>query len=59
MHDFRVSIRLGMMIFMVSRMKQNIWKDFISMKQDMESFGLRLKISYGKVKDEMRLDDVI
>ena len=28
MHDFGVYIRLGMMIFIVSRVKQNIWKCF-------------------------------
>ena len=26
---------------------------FLSMEQDLESFGLKLKIGYGKVKDEM------
>ena len=39
MHKFGVSLRLGMMIFMVSRVKQS----FRSMKQDLESFWLRLK----------------
>ena len=44
MHEFGVSLRLGNMVFMVSRVKQNIWKSFIIMEQDLESFGLRLKI---------------
>ena len=43
MHKFGVSLRLRMMVCMVSRVKQNIWKGFRSMKQDLESFGLRLK----------------
>ena len=43
MHDFRVSLRLGMMLFMVSRVKKSIWKCFRSMEQDLESFGLKLK----------------
>ena len=42
MHDFGVSLRLGMMVFMVSRVKQGFWKGFKGMKQDLESFGLRL-----------------
>ena len=28
MHDFGVYIRLGMMIFMISRVKQSKWKGF-------------------------------
>ena len=54
MHDFGVSLRLEMMVFMVSRMKQSIWKKFRSMEQNLESFGLRLKIGNGKVKVKMR-----
>ena len=42
MHDFGVSLRLGMMVFMVSRVKQGFWKGFKGMEQDLESFGLRL-----------------
>ena len=44
MHEFGVSLRLRMMVCMVSRVKQSIWKGFRSMKQDLERFGLRLKI---------------
>ena len=44
MHEFGVSLRLGKMVSMVSRMKQSIWKGFRSMELDLESFGLRLKI---------------
>ena len=40
MHDFGVSLMLGMMFCMVSRVKQNIWKGFRSMELDLESFGL-------------------
>ena len=43
MHEFGVSLKLGMMIFIVFRVKQNIWKCFRNMEQDLESFGLRLK----------------
>ena len=32
-----------MMVFMVSRVKQSIWKGFRSMEQDLESFGLWLE----------------
>ena len=32
-----------MMVFVVSRVKQSIWKIFRSMELDLESFGLRLK----------------
>ena len=44
MHDFEIYIRLGMMVFMVFRMKQSIQKGFIIMEQNLESFWLRLKI---------------
>ena len=40
MYEFGASQMLGVMIFLVSRMKQSIWKGFRSMKQDLESFGL-------------------
>ena len=48
MHELGISLRLGMMVFMVFRIKQGFWKE-----QDYESFGLRLKIGYGKVKEKM------
>ena len=50
MHDFGVSLRLRMMVFMVFRVKQSIWKCFRSMKQDLESFVLMLKNWLWKVK---------
>ena len=31
------------MVFMVSRVKQSVWKGFRSMEQDLESFGLWLE----------------
>ena len=31
------------MVFMVYRVKQSIWKGFLIMEQDLESFGLWLK----------------
>ena len=31
-----VSLRLGIVIFMVSRVKQSIWKGFRSMELDLE-----------------------
>ena len=40
MHDFRAYIRLGMVFFMVSRVKKSIWKGFLIMEQDLESFGV-------------------
>ena len=44
MHDFGVYIRLEMMIFMISRVKQSKWKVFffffLIMEQDLESFGV-------------------
>ena len=43
-----------MMVFIVPRVKQSIWKGFLSMELDLESFGLRLKkMGYGKVKEKM------
>ena len=49
MHELRISLRLGIMVFKVFfRIKQGFWKE-----QDYESFGLRLKIGYGKVKEKM------
>ena len=44
MHKFRVSLRLGKMVCMVSMVNQSIWKGFRNMEQDLKSFGLRLKI---------------
>ena len=44
MHEFGVSLRLGKMVCMVSKVKQSIWKSFRSMELDLESFRLRLKI---------------
>ena len=43
MHDFRVFLRLVIMTFMVSKVKQIIWKGFKSKRLDLEIFGLRLK----------------
>ena len=44
MHRLKVSLRLGKMVCMVSKVKQSICKCFKSMELDFESFGLRLKI---------------
>ena len=52
MQDFGVSLRLGMMVFMVYRVKQSIWKGFRSMEPNLESFGLRLENWIWKVKKE-------
>ena len=41
-----------MMVFIVPRVKQSIWKSFKSMEQDLESFRLRLKNRLWKVKRE-------
>ena len=43
MQEFGVSLRLSMMVFMISRVKQSIWKGFRSMEQDLESFRLWLE----------------
>ena len=43
MHEFWVSLMLGKMVCMVSRVKQSILKGFRSMELDLESFGLKLK----------------
>ena len=43
MDEFGVSLRLWMMIFMVSRVKHSLWKGFRSMEPDLESFGLWLE----------------
>ena len=39
-----------MMVFIVPRVKQSIWKGFKSMKPDLESFGLWLENWIWKVK---------
>ena len=52
MHEFEVSLWLGMIIFIVSRVKQGFSKCFRGI-EDFESFGLRLEIGYGKVKEKM------
>ena len=41
-----------MMIFIVPKVKKCIWKYFRSMELDLESFGLMLKMGYGKLKIE-------
>ena len=41
-----------MMVCMAYRVKQNIWMSFRSMKQDLTSFGLRLKSWLWKSKRE-------
>ena len=50
MYEFEASQRLWMMVLMVSRMKQRIWKGWRSMKQDLESLGLWLENWILKVK---------
>ena len=44
MLEFGVSLRLGKMVCMVSRLNQSIWKCFRNMELDLKSFELRLKI---------------
>ena len=39
-----VSLRLGKMVCMVSRVNHSIWKGFRNLELDLEIFGLRLKI---------------
>ena len=39
-----------MMVFIVHRVKQSIWKGFRSMEPNLESFGLWLKNWIWKVK---------
>ena len=41
-----------MMVCIVSKVKQSIWNGFRSMEQDLESFGLRLKILLWKGERE-------
>ena len=52
MHEFGISLRLWMMVFMVSRLRQNKWKGFKSMEPNLESFGLWLENWIWKVKKE-------
>ena len=52
MHEFRVSLRLRNMVFIISSVKQSIWKYFIIIEQDLESFSLRLKIWLWKCERE-------
>ena len=60
MHEFWVSLMLGKMVCMVSRVKQSILKGFRSMELDLESFGLKLKFWLWKGErkdDEMSRDN--
>ena len=41
-----------MMIFIVPRVKQSIWKCFRSMEPDLESWGCGWRIGFGKLKKE-------
>ena len=50
MYEFGVSLRLGMMVCMVSRVKQSIWKGFTIMEPNLEGFGLWLENWIWKVK---------
>ena len=50
MHEFGVSLRLGKMVCMVSRVNQSIWKGFGSMEQKLENVGLWLDNWIWKVK---------
>ena len=52
MYDFGASQKLGVMVFMVSRMKQSIWKGCRSTEQDLKSLGLWLENWIWKVKRE-------
>ena len=52
MYEFWGSQRLGMMVFIVFRMTQSIWKGCRSTEQDLESLGLWLKNWIWKVKRE-------
>ena len=51
-YEFGASQRLGMMVCMVSRMKQCIWKGCRSIEKDLESLGLWLENWIWKVKRE-------
>ena len=42
-----------MMVFMVSRVKQSLWKGFRSMEPDLESFWMWLENWIRKVKKKM------
>ena len=43
-------IKLGKMVFMVSRVNKSTWKGFRSMEQKLERFGLWLDNWIGKVE---------
>ena len=50
MHKFGVSLRLGMMVSRIYRVKQSIWKCFRSMQPYLESLGLCFENWIWKVK---------
>ena len=54
MHEFGVSLKLGNMVCMVSRVNQSIWKGFRSMekKLDLEVWGCGWIIGFGRIKRE-------
>ena len=54
MDEFGVSLRLGMIICMVSRVKQSIWKGFFNYGTGFGKFlGCGWRIDYEKVKEKM------
>ena len=52
MYEFGASQILGIMVFMVSKIKQCMWKVCKSMEQNLESLGLWLENWIWKVKRE-------
>ena len=53
MYEFGGSQRLGMIVFIVFRMTQSIWKGCRSTEQDLESLGLWLENRIWKIKREV------
>ena len=50
MLEVGVFLSLGIMVCMVYKVKQNIWKCFKRMEPDLKSFGFGWIIGFGKLK---------
>ena len=55
MHKFRVSLSLGKMIFMVSRLNKLFGKGFEVWNQNRKVLGCGWRIEFGKLKEDDRM----
>ena len=55
MHKFRVSLRLGKMIFMVSRLNKVFGKDFEVLNQNWKVLACGWRIRFRMLKEDDRM----